>query len=70
MQHVEFFENLLDIYGLNTNFRKRFSLDAIWERILADKKVRQQKPHFTLMKTPTEPALFVPVEKQELSHVL
>ena len=67
---VEFFENLLDIYGLNTNFRKRFTLDAIWERMLADKKVRQQKPHFTLMKTPTEPALFVPVEKQELSNVL
>ncbi len=67
---VAFYEKLMDDYGFSVQFLPRYSVDDIWQVILSDKKVRQKQPHFTLMKTPTEPALFVPVEKKELENVL
>ncbi len=70
LQMVQFFDQMLDAYGFPVKHLRQYAFEDIWQTILFDKKVRQKQPHFTLMKTPTEPALFVPVTKKELQNVL
>lgn len=70
LKAVERLEKLLTIYDLNRVQAKDYPFEAIWTAICSDKKARLREPRFTLMKAPGEPALFQPVQKQELYHVI
>ncbi len=61
---------LIDRFQLNRVQPNQFSIDELWQCMVSDKKARRQIPRFTLMKSPKEPELFYPIEKQELENAL
>ena len=68
-ERVQRLINLLKSYDLLRVDLRKFSIDAVWDCILTDKKSRQQVPHFSLMNERNQPKLAVPIQKRELADV-
>ncbi len=61
---------ILDTYHLNSVNIKNFSEDELWKTTFSDKKVRQNKPHFTLLDEKENARLLVPVTFEEFQNAL
>lgn len=62
---VQRLNHLLAAYELDRVSPGDYNPEDLWEAIQGDKKVRQQIPHFTLLKAPFSPELFYPVTEKE-----
>ncbi len=63
-------EQLLSHFNLLQVNPAEYPIEELWGAILSDKKVRLQKPHFTLLTSPQQPRLFYPIEKGTLYDVI
>jgi len=62
--------DILNTYQLNSVNIKNFSEEELWKTTFSDKKVRQNKPHFTLLDEKENARLLVPVTFEEFKSAL
>ena len=69
-ERIKTFADLLKIYQLNSVDISRFSEEKLWETTFSDKKVRQNKPHFSLLDDKENARLLVPITFEEFRSAL
>jgi len=69
-ESVSRLRNILDMYRLNSVPIAIENVDVLWNVMLSDKKVRQGRPRFTLLRDLAKPELLFPVSKEDFRSVL
>lgn len=67
---VEQIKNICDAYALNSVDSADYDVDQLWEAVFSDKKVRQNRPHFTLLDSEAKVRLMEPVTYKEFCLAL